>query len=312
MAKVRKRTWANAKGEHVAWVTDYFDQNGKRHIKTFERKRDADAWLVQTRGEVARGVHTPESTSITVAEAAALWLERGEREELEQSTMREYRRHVDLCLVPRIGGERLARLSTPAIEMFRDRLLKEVPRITARRVLTSLKGILKEAQRRGLVAHNAAQPVRIETKKREQGKLDIGRNVPSKAEVQAILTHAGARWRPILITAVFTGLRASELRGLAWDVVDFERKTIAVRQRANLWGEIGPPKSAAGERAVPLAPIVVNTLKEWRLACPKGPANLVFPNGAGNIEFHQNLAQRGFYPAQLAAGVVDGRVAPIL
>jgi hypothetical protein len=61
MAKVPKRTWTNREGEQTAWVADYFDQAGKRHIKTFERKLDAEAWLVTTRGEVARGTHTPES-----------------------------------------------------------------------------------------------------------------------------------------------------------------------------------------------------------------------------------------------------------
>jgi len=34
MAKIRKRTWTNSKGEQTAWIADYFDQDGKRHIKT--------------------------------------------------------------------------------------------------------------------------------------------------------------------------------------------------------------------------------------------------------------------------------------
>jgi integrase len=305
MAKVRKRTWRNAKGERSAWVADYFDANGKRHIKTFERKREADAWLVKARGEIAKGIHTPDSTSITVAEAGTLWLERGRAEGLERATLREYTRYVGRYLVPRIGNERLARLSTPGIEMFRDHLLKTASRLTSRNVLLALKGVLKEAQRRGLVAQNAAQPVRVDLKKRERGKLAIGRDIPSKEEARAILEHAGPRWRPIILTATFTGLRASELRGLAWGDVDLAGKVLYVRRRADFEGTIGRPKSAAGARAVPLAPIVVNTLREWQLACPPGPADFVFPNGAGNVEYHGNLTTRGFYAAQQAAGVVN-------
>jgi hypothetical protein len=52
MAKVRKPTWQNRKGEQTAWIADYFDQAGKRHIKTFERKKDADAWLAETKIEL--------------------------------------------------------------------------------------------------------------------------------------------------------------------------------------------------------------------------------------------------------------------
>ncbi len=303
MAKVRKRMWQNSRGEQTAWIADYFDQGGKRHIKTFTREREAKAWLVTAQGEVARGVHTPENKSITIAEAAELWIEKGKLERLERSTLRQYRNHIDLHIKPsRISGEKLARLSAPMIETFRDDLLRKGSRPMARKVLASLKSILSEAQRRGLVAQNAAQPVRVDVKKREQGKLAVGRDIPSKEEVLTILTNAEGRWRPLCITAIFTGMRASELRGLTWDDVDFERKVIAVRQRANLWGEIGAPKSAAGEREIPMSPMVVNALREWRLACPKGESRLVFPNGNGNVENHGNIANRGFYAVQRKSG----------
>jgi len=84
VATVRKRTWRNSKGEQTAWVADYFDQHGSRRIKTFAKKKEADAFLVTTQGEMARGVHTPESGSITVAEACEIWIERGELEKLER------------------------------------------------------------------------------------------------------------------------------------------------------------------------------------------------------------------------------------
>jgi integrase len=146
-----------------------------------------------------------------------------------------------------IGREKLARLTAPMIEAFKDDLLRKGSRPMARKVLTSLKSILGEAQRRGLIAHNPAAPVRVDFKKRENSKLVVGRDIPSKDEVRAILAGAEGRWRPLFVTAIFTGMRASESRGLRWSDVDFDRKVIAVRQRANLWGEIGAPKSAAGD-----------------------------------------------------------------
>jgi integrase len=245
MASVRKRTWKSGGETKTAWVADYFDQSGKRHIKTFDRKKDADAWLVDARGEVKRGVHTPESTSITIDEAAELWIETSELERLERSTLRQYRNHVDLHIKPLIGATKLARLSTPAIEAFRDDLLRKGSRAMARKALASLKSILGEAQRRGLIVHNPASPVRVDMRKREQRKLAAGQEFPSKQEVQAVLAKAEGRWRPFFATAIFTGMRASEMRGLTWNDVDFEQRVLHVRQRANLWGEIGAPKSAA-------------------------------------------------------------------
>jgi integrase len=102
---------------------------------------------------------------------------------------------------------------------------------------------------------------------------------------------------------VHAGLRSSELRGLRWSDVDLKRCELHVRQRADYYREIGPPKSEAGERAIPLAPMLVNTLREWKPVCPKGELDLVFPNGAGRVESHANIVNRGLIPVQIAAKV---------
>jgi integrase len=56
-------------------------------------------------------------------------------------------------------------------------------------------------------------------------------------------------------------------------------------------------------------PMVITTLRAWQLACPKGPLNLVFPSGKGNVERLSNIVDRGLIPAMIAAGVTteDGR-----
>src|SRR5262249_7938961 len=104
-----------------------------------------------------------------------------------------------------------------------------------------------------------------------------------------------------------TGMRASELRGLPWSNVDLDAGIIHVRQRADAWGAIGAPKSKAGKRDIPLPPIVINTLKAWKEHCPAGERNLVFPNGAGNVESLPNIWHRMWSPLQIACGIAtDG------
>jgi len=44
---------------------------------------------------------------------------------------------------------------------------------------------------------------------------------------------------------------------------------------------------------------------QWKLACPRGPHGLVFPNGKGGFENHSNIVQRILCPLQIKAGVVD-------
>lgn len=147
---------------------------------------------------------------------------------------------------------KLARLTTPVVQLFRDEPLKTRSRALSRKVLASLKSIIGEAMRRGLVAQNTADSVSIDTKKRKQSKLTAGGDVPTKEEVGLILEHAEGRWRPFFLTAVFAGMRMSELRGLSWDAVNFENHVIHVRHRADLWGVIRRPTFAAGECTIPM------------------------------------------------------------
>jgi len=310
---VRKRTWKSPNGEmKEAWVVDYVDQCGDRHIKTFAKKRDADAHHAIVGVAVRAGTHTADSKSVTVARAAELWLESCEAAGLERTTTVGYRQHIDLHIAPILGALRLSQLTVPLVRGFEDRLRRDgrSPAMV-RKVRRSLGGILADAQERGLVAQNVVYSLRKNRRSRRadgNGKLKIGIDIPAPAEMRAIigkLDTAAGRYRPVLLTAIFTGLRASELRGLRWDDVDLKTGEIHVRQRADRYGKIGRPKSEAGERTVPLPPMLVAALREHRLASPRSELGLVFPNDRDGVDHRNSIVYRGFHPAQVAAGVVD-------
>jgi len=50
-----------------------------------------------------------------------------------------------------------------------------------------------------------------------------------------------------------------------------------------------------------------DTLREWKLQCPKGTENLVFPTGVGTVDYLANFMHRYVQPAQVTAGVVDSK-----
>ena len=180
-----------------------------------------------------------------------------------------------------------------------------------RAVLTNLKTAISFAQGIGLVAQNVARGVKIKGDRRiASAPLRAGRDFPSKAEIRSLIDRAPARWRAFIIAAIFTGMRASELRGLTWKDIDLDAATVHVRQRADAWRNIGPPKSAAGTRDIPLVPMAVNALLQWRRNCPTGQLDLVFPNGAGNIESHSNVVKRVWNPLQVTCGLVNEKAKP--
>jgi integrase len=272
VASIRERVWTGADGvERRAWQASFTDQAGKRRARQFRLKKNADDWLTTARGQVQTGTFTADSTSVTVAVAAQLWLERGEREGLEPATMAAYRSHVRYHVGPLLGAARLSRLTRPMVEQFADDLLAGGrSRPLAKKVLQSLKAIVGEAQRRGLVAQNVATGVTVKLAGRHARKAMI----PTRAEVKVLLDKATGRARPLLVLAVFTGMRASEIRGLRWTDVDLDNRVVRVRQRADASGRIGSLKSASSRRDIPMSPMLANTLKAWRLQIR---GKLVFP-----------------------------------
>jgi integrase len=212
-------------------------------------------------------------------------------------------------------------LTKPMIESFRDKLLKEKSRPLTRAILTSLKGLLKEAHRRGLVGQNVAADTEVKLAKRGNKKIKI----PSKIELKAMVeksaelwpltriqtTRDGGQkivpqpWQPMLVVAIFAGLRASELRGLPWRHVNLKEGIIEVRQRADFRNEIGNPKSEAGNRGIPIPSTVIRLLKEWKMACLRTADGLVFPTENGTIIYHSNLYQQLWLPLLRELGLMD-------
>jgi integrase len=304
---VRKRSWITDRGEvREAWVVDY-NKLGKRHLKTFARKRDADAYHGKVAVDIRAGTHTADSASVTVSEAGREWLKSREAAGIERTTLDYYRSHLDLHIAPLIGATKLSALTVPFVREFEDRLRQDRSPVMVRKVLVSLSGILTDALDRGRVAQNVVRnrPARRNgSDARQKHRLEVGKDIPTPAEVRTIIAHLDSgRARPMLLTAIFTGLRASELRGLRWSDVDLSKGELHVRQRADRFGVIGAPKSAGSRRTVPLLPMVANALREWRLACA---GELVFP-GDRDQPISMRTVVRAWQAAQIAAGViVDG------
>ena len=312
---VRKREWRTDSGEiKTAWQVDYVDQQGKRRRKLFTLKKAADAFALTAQSEVREGTHVVESESLTVAQAGAHWLETAKAVDdppLEVTTLEQYQQHLDLHITPFLGRTKLSKLTVPAIRAFADQLHAAGRSATmVRYVIRSLGSLLADAQERGNIIRNPVHEMRSRRRQHKQDrerrgtKLKIGVHVPTPEEVRRILETATGRDRVFLMTAVFTGLRASELRGLSWTDINLRKSELHVTQRADRHRDIGAPKTGAAQRTIPLPAPLTAALREWRLACPKGPLDLVFPNGIGRVEFHVNVVQRTYWPAQVAAGVV--------
>ena len=238
---------------------------------------------------------------MTLAEAGNNWIKQVRAEELEESTIRGYEQILRLHISPFLGHIKLANLTKPMVEAFRDKILTVRSRDMAIRALLHLKIILKDAKRLGRVGRNVADDVEIKIKRRERKKVFI----PERHDLVAFL-NAAMRSSSVLLLAfatilVFTGLRMSEIRGLTWDEFDFERGLLNVRHRADFRCVMGAPKTETSIRSIPLTTSCINALRAWKAVVASGPTGLVFPSGVNAPRGYANVIRTLYDPLMILA-----------
>jgi integrase len=181
------------------------------------------------------------------------------------------------------------------------------------KALTVLSMVFNYAMRNQWVARNPARYVDHARDERplEQRPLDM--DVLTAAEVAALrdaATPATYRdgklvtnnYRLLISFAVFTGCRAGEILGAAWNHIDSESGEFRVR-RAYKEGHFQEPKTRTSYRSITLPGFLLRELRVWRRACPPSPHDLIFPNLDGRPMSYWNLMARGFHPALKRAGI---------
>jgi integrase len=311
MATVAKRVWTDSKGRRKeAWRISYVDAKGTRRHVQRRTKKDADAYALTVEIEKRHGIHVPDADSITIKDAADIWLGTAEANGCDRGTIKSYREIVNGHILPLLGAKKLTRLTAPEVVAFKDALLATRSRAMAAKTVRHLTMILGEALRRGFVGQNVARGITVKRPRQDGKRQRLARHaaIPPKEHLRRLLDAADRLGDedprlPVLVPVVMlAGLRASELRGLAWSNVNLEMSpSLTVIQRADRWSDIGPPKSDAGYRTIPIGPALARRLKAWKLRCPPSPLNLVFPAARRDRRWFSDRAELGYGPIKQGA-----------
>ncbi|MES2391044.1 MAG: site-specific integrase [Acidobacteriota bacterium] len=99
---------------------------------------------------------------------------------------------------------------------------------------------------------------------RQVRKRAIEPEILEPAEIVAILRELDGiePVRTAFLIAAVMGMRRSEIFGLKWSDVDFERATLHVR-RSFVDGVVGPPKTDSSRRPLPIPPQALEALRTW-------------------------------------------------
>ncbi|BEP13838.1 site-specific integrase [Acidothermaceae bacterium B102] len=242
------------------------DSEGRRQQLSksgFPTRRVAVAALQRTLDDIRGGVDV--ISQETVSEYLEEWLV--SKRALRPTTVKSYREHIRLHIVPRIGHLPLRELRPRHVDLMitalaRVRGPKALTSSTVRRIHATLRVALNDAVKRRLIPYNPATHVELPVARRSRT------TVWDAKQVAAFLTATadddlGLAFRLV----VLTGLRRGELCGLRWSDLDLDHGLLWVRQAiADVNGAllVGEPKTKAGTRVVPLDETTSELLLEHR------------------------------------------------
>lgn len=293
---------------------------GKQRNKSFLKRKEMMAFMESIRA--VENTLAQADPNKTIGDVMDRWYTlctttgRGGREPVERSTARKYEEHRKIIKARR-GGRKICEFDKRDCEYLRDELLADYSRPYAKKIFTSFKSAISQAVSDKVLTSNPASDVHIIISKRQRNANKVV--IPDLSEVHQLIAtidrlmrsnnkstqKTWSRYGPMFYAQLYSGMRPTEVRGLPWRDVDWERGGIQITQDADEFNVIGPLKSGAAYRFIPLPKFVMQMLKVWEKHCPSGEHELVFPNWIGNVESLGNITNRGWYPLCRHAGLVD-------
>jgi integrase len=188
--------------------------------------------------------------------------------QIAHSTKKAYAGYLQKWIEPRWGRYALSDIRAIEVEVW----LKNVDRAPGTRCkIRNLMSLLfNHGRRYDLCEGNPIQWVRQSAKRR------FAPDVLTTGEVQSLIASLRFRERTLVLLAVTTGLRRSELFALKWKDVDVENRQLQVT-RSIVNRVIGTCKTESSQKPVPAHDDLIEALRQWyKQARYQSPENWVF------------------------------------
>jgi integrase len=217
---------------------------------------------------------------------------------ISYSTKKAYAGYLEKWIEPRWGEYRL--LDVRAVEV--ESWLKSLNRApgTRSKIRNVMSLLFNHGRRHDLCDRNPIEWVRQSAKRR------TAPDILTTNEVQGLLANLRFRERTLVLLAVTTGHRRSELFALKWKDVHFQAKQIYVT-RSIVQNVVGICKTESSQKPVPAHDDLVEALREWRGQTPyQSSESWVFasPVTQGRWPyFAQQIMQRHILPIARKLGI---------
>ena len=246
-----------------------FQYSGERYTVYGKTIKEVTEKMDLMRFEVKHGIYCKPKDE-TVSSWYKTWIEQYKKNTVKPSTLHEYQNDFRIHIEPVIGKKKMCDIQSHAIQkLINDMHTKGYSKTTISNTFTVINGMFKQAFMNQIIIRNPCDAVSLP--KWQQCKKE--RRVMTQAEQDIFLKYAEqSSYYDVLVVALQTGMRISEILGLEWDNIDFEKKEIQVTGTlVFISGQTrykGTPKTFSGARTIPMLPEVEKILhsrRKWQL-----------------------------------------------
>ena len=253
----------------------------------FLTKNEAQIEEAKALNKFARGENL-KTESLTFKEIADMYILHCEENSKAKSTIVNYK--SDLAHLENFHLFKIKEINSIQIENWLIKTQKS--KSIKNECLKFGKAVYNYAIKHRVCEYNPFQRVdKLKTEKPKHTRLSI----KDSFRLLELCKETYPDFYPILVTALFTGMREGELLALKWTDIDFNKMTITVQRQYTQYELKDKLKTESSYRTVDLTPELARILKRYKKEC-KVLSNFVFTNSVGNLHNPRNLIQRRFEP----------------
>ncbi len=263
-----------------------YTYKGKRHYGSItcdevKNEKEAREKLEEFCVEVRKGNYINKDYSFF--EFTSIWLKEVVKPNFSPTTLSAYIKHLNNRILPKLGNYKLTDITPLLINsfinelkegktMFATRENKPLAKGTIQKIYNIIRAILQKAFEYELINGNPCKKVKlnlnnIESEKSKEENIHYY-DKPTYLKALKILEKEELGKRLVIETALKTGLRRSEIWGLTWEDVDFEKKEITVnksRQKINGEMKVCHCKTKSSVRKISIPQSLVQLLEEYKI-----------------------------------------------
>ncbi|MFD3510889.1 tyrosine-type recombinase/integrase [Nocardia sp. NPDC058666] len=286
------------------WIAFWREASGKQRSKSFRTKKAATTFLAQVELSKSSGTYvSPHAGRALFGTHATEWMKSWNTERTtrarDESIMRTH-------VLPKWSTWQLGKIDHLSVQTWLGEIGEGRSRATVAEAKRLMAGVMQSAMKNKLIGSDPTAGVRI-PKRRER---DTDERLLTRDEVrqQLLPMIQPQRYRALVASGAFAGLRWGEAAGLSVDAVDVDAGVInVIRTVTEVAGHVefkAFPKSRAGRRSIPIPGWLVNDLVCHMEDHEQGQNGLIFTNEVGGPLRRTLFRSRVWRPALVRAGLL--------